>query len=383
MKKILVISIVKIPPFILGNQKCISEYCDLLTRMGYELHFLVSVYKNEDVSQMRDYWGDRLHLFYILNNNIWQKIKNRIRAKFIRLRYRLSGGYNHVDDFYPVGLKSFVEKLQDKLRFHAIIINYVTLSKVFEGKLSCKKIIYTHDCMSFKRLRYNMSSFWIDLKPNEEAKGLQRCDIVLSIQENESVYFKYLHPQGRIITVYSYFETHQQELTYNKNVLFLSGTSQLNVNGIKTFIRDVWPLVLEREPQATLIIGGSICKVIGEVKGSRVKIVGIKENLDDFYKLGDIAINPVYQGTGLKIKTFEAMSYGKVTIVHPHSAEGIYKPQEAPLLIGKTPLEFASHIVNALNNSNIRKEYALKGIKYIDSLNEYIEKQYRNVLDSL
>ena len=96
--------------------------------------------------------------------------------------------------------------------------------------------------------------------------------------------------------------------------------------------------------------------------------------------MGDIAINPIYQGTGLKIKTFEALAYGKVTIVHPHSAEGIYQPQKAPVFIGHTPQEFAKHVVDALSDIKLRKLYSDKAVAYIQDLNLFIERQYHQIL---
>ena len=101
---------------------------------------------------------------------------------------------------------------------------------------------------------------------------------------------------------------------------------------------------------------------------------------EQFYALGDIAINPVYQGTGLKIKTFEALSYGKVTIVHPHSAEGIYDKFNAPIIQCKTPSEYATHLIEMLSNIEKRKEISNKSIEYIHSLNLYIAQQYKEVI---
>lgn len=373
MKKILVVSPVQTPPVLSGSQKCIYEYCELLRAIGFEVYFLYIKGQNEIEKQLKNYWGDRL---FIYKRNL---ILDVFKRGFIECRKKISG-YNHIDDLYPVGLTRFVKKLQQKNNFDAIIINYVILSKLFTSKLSGKKILYAHDCLSFKKQRLNVKQFWIDLTPNQEAKGLQRCDTVLSIQENESVYFKYLYPQGNIVTVYSNFKVSQQTITGNKNILFLSGKSILNVNGINYFITEVFPLILEKEPDVRLVIGGSICDVLPRIENPNIKLLGRIDKEETFYEMGDIAINPIYQGTGLKIKTFEALAYGKVTIVHPHSAEGIYQPQKAPVFIGHTPQEFAKHVVDALSDIKLRKLYSDKAVAYIQDLNLFIERQYCQIL---
>lgn len=373
MKKILVISANPAPPIQAGNQKCIIEYCNLLRNIGCEVFFLYVEGRKKASEEMLNYWGEKLFVYKKrLQKDIIKRVLIVLRAKLL--------GYNHVDDLYPIGLTKYVKKLQRKMDFDAIIINYVNLSKLFKSQFGCKKILFTHDCMTFKKAHLGVRSFWFDLTPDQEAKGLRRCDTILSIQENESIFFRYLCPGGNVKTVYSYFKTVHQPLTGNKNILFLSGKSNLNINGINYFIRDVFPLVLQKEPDAKLIIGGSICDRLLAMDEKSIIKMGKVDSAEQFYAQGDIAINPVYQGTGLKIKTFEALSYGKVTIVHPHSAEGIFDKPNAPIIQCETPAEYARHLVEMLSNIKMRREYSNKSIDYIHSLNHYITMQYREVI---
>ena len=373
MKKILVISANPAPPIQAGNQKCIIEYCNLLHNIGCEVYFLYIEGRQKAPIEMFNYWGEKLFVYKK------QLQKDIIKRTLIVLRAKLLG-YNHVDDLYPIGLTKYVKKLQQEMDFNAIIINYINLSKLFKSQFNCKKILFTHDCMTFKKAHLGVCSFWFDLTPNQEAKGLRRCDTIISIQENESIFFRYLYPGGNVKTIYSYFKAVPQPLTGNKNILFLSGKSDLNINGINYFIRDVFPLVLQKEPDAKLIIGGSICDSLFTIDENSIVKIGRVDNVEQFYALGDIAINPVYQGTGLKIKTFEALSYGKVTIVHPHSAEGIYDKFNAPIIQCKTPSEYATHLIEMLSNIEKRKEISNKSIEYIHSLNLYIAQQYKEVI---
>lgn len=373
MKKVLVISTNPTPPIHAGNQKCIIEYCNLLNEIGCEVYFLYVEGRLKAPEEMCNYWGEKLFVYKK------QLLKDAFKRAFVVVRGKLLG-YNHVDDLYPIGLTQYVKKLQCKMEFDAIIINYINLSRLFKSQFECKKILFTHDSMTFKKAHLGVRSFWFDLTPNQEAKGLQRCDIILSIQENESVFFRYLYPGGNVKTVYSCFKTTLQPITGNKNILFLSGKSNLNINGINYFIKDVFPLVLQREPEAKLIIGGGICDRLLEMDEKSIIKIGRVDSAEQFYALGDIAINPVYQGTGLKIKTFEALSYGKVTIVHPHSAEGIYDKSNAPIIQCKTPSEYAMHIIEMLSDIEKRKEFSNKSIEYIHSLNLYITQQYKEVI---
>lgn len=92
------------------------------------------------------------------------------------------------------------------------------------------------------------------------------------------------------------------------------------------------PVIRNRFKDAQLLIGGSICKLLTSFNNTEgIKLYGYVDSPSEFYMQGDIAINPVYQGTGLKIKTFEAISYDKITMVHPHSMAGVFQKDKAPI----------------------------------------------------
>lgn len=87
----------------------------------------------------------------------------------------------------------------------------------------------------------------------------------------------------------------------------------------------------------------------------------------DFYSKGDVVINPTFQGTGLKIKTFESISYDKISMCHPHSKIGIFDPYTAPLFSSKEPSEWVNYLIEVWNSKkrileikNNNKDYILR-----------------------
>lgn len=379
MEKILVISTIPSPPVRAGNSKCILEYCKMLREADYDVHYLYIEGKTKligrEKQEFSSYWGDNLHIY---ERNLLLESMPRLWAL---LRARVIG-YNHVDDLYPLGLTSYVGKLHAKEHFKAVVINYVTLSKLFASKESFQKILYTHDVFSYKKQRLGVDKFWFDLTPNDEAKGVSRADVLLSIQDNESIYYRYIAPSKKTYTAYTSFSRHVQKLTGNNNILFLAGKNELNLNGIRWFIKKVFPLVLAKVSDAQLCIGGSICKALDDIVNPNISLLGKIEDEERFYSKGDIAINPIYQGTGLKIKTFEALSFGKVTVVHPHSMEGIYESDKAPLLVGDTPERIADHLVTVLENKLLRKKLSDAAYNYIGGLNEYVKQRFIKAIEN-
>ena len=150
--------------------------------------------------------------------------------------------------------------------------------------------------------------------------------------------------------------------------------------GILWFLDKAWPMIVNQDPELKLIIGGTVCEKIPEDKYSNIMLVGRVDSLDNFYQRGDVVINPVFQGTGLKIKTFEALSYGKVVIVHPHSSLGIYQRDTAPLLFATQPADWANIISDICMNKIQVQEIKQKDEKYIQKMNNYINSQYISFL---
>jgi hypothetical protein len=383
MLKILVIS--KCPTHITraGNQYGVLAQTEILKQLGCEVHFLYvqelplrhssdSYIENEKATAA--FWGKYYHLYRV---KYWEKVKFNI-LKQVRIHFLKN--YHHVDDTYPNGLTSFVKKLNEQYHFDICIVNYIQLSKLFTKVKFPKTAIFTHDSFAYKELKTNDGCASMDAA--QEAKGLQRSENLFAVQDEEAIYFKMLSPRSKVYNIYSKYDYYSQPVVDNKNIMFLSGSNQYNQNGIRWFVNEVFPLIRTSFQDTKLLIGGSICKVIDDLKSVEgVKLLGFVDNVYDFYAQGDVAINPVYQGTGLKIKTFEALSYGKVTMVHPHSMEGVFDAKNAPLFASANPDEwvlFLKDLWNCPQNIRIVKS---QDETYIKRMMEYVVGQYVDFLN--
>ena len=379
-KKILIVGTQPFIPILHGSTKVVYEYCKLLKSMGHELYYCNQVsteYDNNFVDFMdgRAFSPDIKHKLSFM-----ERIKNKKRITSIKL-HKQDTNYNYVDDLFPQYLGEYVQNLNNKHHFDICIVNYVILSKVLEYIDVPRKVIFTHDAFTNKHELLNLDTFWFSLTPDEEAKGLRRATDILSIQQNESILFRYYNPQARIYTVYSPFSVTKQDITGNNNVLFISGNNILNQNGIDYFLKEIFPLILMERGDVKLIVGGKICEYLKNKDLKNVELRGMVDDIASFYSLGDIAINPIYQGTGLKIKTFEALSFGKATIAHTHSIEGIYDSENAPVLVCDTKEEFAKQIIRVFDDVDLRTQLAKQSIEYIQNMNKHIVHEYERLVD--
>ena len=373
MKKILVISDHPTHPVTGGNRMCIMQYVEVLQNNGFEVHLLYihgvmsdEAYRNATIK----FWGKRFHEY---KTTRMQYYVQRIAARF-----KLDSNDRWIDLLYPWGLTDYIEKLHRQYKFIGMICIYPWMSKAMNCSI-LHKVLYTHDVFSNRNQRVRGAE-WYSFPVEQEMKALKRCPIIFSMQDEESTFYRYLLPKSKIVTAYSSFAKVEHPIVGNKNILFFSGGQMLNLNAFYYFMSEVLPLLVEKDEDIKLIVGGYICETLkNESLHPNVVLKGLYDTPADFYAEGDIVINPVSEGTGLKIKTIEAVAHGKATVVDKHSLVGVYSPSFFPVLVARTPQEYVHHILRYMANEDKLHDIKNKDFEYLDMLNEYITKQYLEV----
>ena len=67
-------------------------------------------------------------------------------------------------------------------------------------------------------------------------------------------------------------------------------------------------------------------------------------------------------------------------IVHPHSSQGIYQRDTAPLLLATQPADWVKMISDIFMDRNQVQEIKQKDETYIQKMNNYINSQYSSFL---
>ncbi len=372
--KILLISDQPTHPTTAGNRRFILSQAELWASMGHDVHFLFvnSIYVSAaEIDLMKQYWGDN---FICYETSLLYKIKVKLDPKLRRLFRRL---YYKCDSVYPSGLSRFLKKLQNERSFDACITNYYYMTRVFKDVHFPLMAVNSHDYFAYKDLLTGTYDAWMLTTADQEAKAYQRCPHIFALNTEEAIYFSKISPLSKVYNIFSSYEYKSSDIIGNKNILFLSGPNEYNYNGLKWFVDEIFLELIKAIPDINLVIGGGICNILEEYKSkSNITLYGYVENASDFYSMGDVVINPTYQGTGLKIKTFESVAYDKVTLAHPHSKIGIYSPDTAPIFsscISDDWVKYLSHIWE--NNSNI-EEIKSRNKEYMENMRKYIISEY-------
>jgi len=140
------------------------------------------------------------------------------------------------------------------------------------------------------------------------------------------------------------------------NVLCVASKARPNIAGLRWFIEEIWPKVLEVFPSAMLHLVGTCKDELSCFHGhSTVVFHGRVDSLEPFYGEASVVINPVCFGSGLKIKTVEALAHGKALVTTPVGAEGLETGRQLAFLEAEGS-GFAEGIIEILMSDNRRND---------------------------
>lgn len=169
------------------------------------------------------------------------------------------------------------------------------------------------------------------LHKHQEKKILRKVSIVLSVSSKDTSYFvKEMGIKTPIHSVkpsYDFKEVWDLENVKNfrKRLLIVGSMNWYpNVLGTVKFVEESFSKLLEKDPDYRLyIVGKNPCQEILQLAGRypQITVTGFVEDIDLYYKTCDLAIIPVYEGTGLKIKLIEAAGKGIPIITTRFSAK--------------------------------------------------------------
>lgn len=224
------------------------------------------------------------------------------------------------------------QRAVDGFQPDVILLEYVTMAYLREAiDDPAGKILWamdTHDCLAQRceQFRQLGQSHWLSISEEEEVAAWQQADLLIAIQAREADWMREKLPDQQVV-VAGHFDSRWQSLRQDAPVRddapvrfgFLASQNFPNQMGLDFLLQQVWP-ELEARTKATLVLGGSICRGLDLTGFHRVQGLGYIEDPGEFYRQVDVVVNPVTIGTGLKIKSVEALGWGKPLVATTHSA---------------------------------------------------------------
>lgn len=295
-------------------------------------------------------------------------IDNSVGALQVISNFFFSRQPNHADRFYQ---ESFREKLKEVLvSFNPSVIQLESiflatyLRDIREASKAFTTLrLHNIEYQIWERLahetknpikKYYLSNLAGRIKHFEEDVW-GKFDLLLPITNIDAEIVANTVSQN-IIHVAPYgLETvmHEQEARQEKWVGYHIGAMdwQPNVEGVKWFIEDAWPIVTQSSPEFEFHFAGrNMPQSLFDMHIEGVSCEGMVPDANDFIADKKILIVPIHSGGGIRVKILEAMAMGKIVISTSIGMQGIDAQHSIHFLLADDATGFANAISWCLNN---------------------------------
>lgn len=212
------------------------------------------------------------------------------------------------------------------------IVNYTWIADAIVGIDGIgKKVVDTHDIFSNRHLvsidnRLGVQDAWYFLAPENEIRILSDFDYVIAIQDSESSFYRKIVGVDAVKVIGHPIEPNFPPLPDLSNrkirVGYIGSNNIWNQKCIREF-SDELSKVSSHLSNYEFILAGGICNY---KFNDRLWVkLGFVKSIEDFYDQIDVCLNPMRGGTGLKIKSVEAMAFGKILLSTCDGSAGLPK----------------------------------------------------------
>lgn len=367
MSKVLLVAPVPTHPSTTGASARVRHMAEALRSLGHEAHFLhLQQTLRTDNTAMREYWNDGLHVFLSFSP---ASFIGRGRRKLVRVVGKTFHLNLPVDSYFDPEAGSYLGTLVASGAFDVTIVSYVFYSRLFESIAgSVRKLIDTHDVFSdrFRLYReHGQANEFFSTGKAEEGKALDRADAILAIQEWDANHFRSL-TRRPIAVVGHLAPVARSEPTAAAEppvLLFVGGPMGINVHGVNWFIDQVLPAVRQRVPDAELWLVGGIGSRISRVAPG-VRRLGFVDALGELYRRTAVVVNPQQFGTGLSIKSVDALLHGRPLVTTPSGGRGLEDGAGLAFRQAASAEEFADLVVVLLRDPAQRAALAQRAAEF-------------------
>jgi len=234
-----------------------------------------------------------------------------------------------LDDWCDDSVVEHVAALQRGGRYDAVLVNYVWMSRVLEAVPDAFRIIDTHDLFGDRHLvalAAGIDPSWFFTIVAEEGRGLARADLVLAIQAAEA---ETLRARGGVpvatvghMPALRFLEARMVSRLRAPFGYFGSG-NPWNVASVRAL-----DTALAGEVGLPWLLAGRILRRTDLALASAPLRMPDVPDPAEFYAAVECVLNPMVPGTGLKIKTVEALAHGLPVMGTVHAFSGL--PAEHP-----------------------------------------------------
>lgn len=190
-----------------------------------------------------------------------------------------------------------------------------------------------------------------------EALSIKNADKIICLNDRDAKQLKHLYNRcaDLLLPIHmkdQFNENLVKNVFFEKTLLFVGSLFPPNYDGLKWFIENI---MKEMKEYKLVVVGRGFENVAKELECENVEIIGSVNNLQDYYYQYPVLVMPILYGAGMKVKTAEALMYGKTIIGSKEALEGYYINAVDGIYECNTKNEYLETIEKVFKDDSYRK----------------------------
>lgn len=191
-------------------------------------------------------------------------------------------------------------------------------------------------------------------RKTRELAVYRAADAVVVVTDEDAERLREAGPVPRLVNIPIVIEGLARRLgNRDPELLFIGGFDHHpNVDAVRWFADEVFPMVRREEPEARWLIVGSNPSAEVRALASRpgIEVVGFVPETRPYLERAAVSIAPLRYGGGMKGKVTEAMAAGLPVVTTGFGAQGIQAIDGTHLLVADSAADFAAAVVGLLRD---------------------------------
>ena len=206
------------------------------------------------------------------------------------------------------------------------------IRKIKKQGLNCKIWVFVHNIEKQyfeNKVKHQSILFYLPyLKIRKSEKvTFENADYIMTLTNRDALLIKEIYGKDcNLMLPMTFYDVFDQNRVFKinsnqeiKELLYIGTMFPPNYDGMKWFVQNVMPRL---EGYHLSIVGKNFESKRKELERKNVSVIGTVSALDKYYYSNNIMVMPIFYGDGMKIKTAEAMMYGKIIIATDEALEG-------------------------------------------------------------
>lgn len=166
------------------------------------------------------------------------------------------------------------------------------------------------------------------------------------------------------------------------DLLFVGSAQIANIDGASWFYSNIFEPLL-KPTGLRWAIAGSVCGGLA-IDDPQVALLGVVDDLASVYRRSKVVVVPLFQGTGISIKTLEALGQRKPVVTTPCGRRGISAGADNALIcrsFADDPRQTSEDLLRLCESPTLRADYGRRAAAFIEE--HFSARAYNRRMDEL